>query len=37
MLLGTLGVSFLGNMLAGKEVLRAGFGNKMDFWCCYIL
>ena len=37
MLLGTLGVSFLGNMLAWKEVLRAGFGNKMDFWCRYML
>ena len=42
MLLGTLGASLLGNMLAGKEmlrtgyghgkwILRAGFGNKMDF------
>ena len=37
MLLGTLGVSLLGNMLPGKEVLRAGYGNKMDFWCRLIL
>ena len=26
--LGTLGVSLLGNMLAGKEIVRAGYGNK---------
>ena len=44
MLLGTLGTSLLGNMLAkkgivragsgnkkGKEIVRAGFGNEMDF------
>ena len=31
MLLGTLGVSLLGNMLALKEMLRAGYGNKMEF------
>ena len=47
MLLGTLGASFLGNLLTGKginrvgkgrgknraseSVLRAGYGNKMDF------
>ena len=38
MLLGTLGASLLGNLLAGwrvnragKGVLRAGDGNKMDF------
>ena len=41
MLLGTLGASLLGNILAGKginrageEILRAGYGNKsskMDF------
>ena len=31
MLLGTLGVSLLGNMLALKETLRAGYGNKMEF------
>ena len=28
MLLGTLGVSLLGNMLAGKGIVRAGYGNK---------
>ena len=28
MLLGTLGASLLGNMLAGKRIVRAGFGNK---------
>ena len=28
MLLGTLGGSLLGSMLAGKEVLRAGYGSK---------
>ena len=31
MLLGTLGATLLGNMLAGKEIVRAGHGNKMDF------
>ena len=38
MLLGTLGASLLGNRLtgrgvnrAGKGVVRAGYGNKMDF------
>ena len=40
MLLGTLGASLLGNMLAGKwivkaghgkRVVRAGYGSKMDF------
>ena len=31
MLLGKLGASLLGNMLASKEILRAGYGNKMDF------
>ena len=31
MLLGTLGDSFLGNMLGGKWMLKAGFENKMDF------
>ena len=29
MLLGTLGASVLGNMLAGKEVTRAGEGTVM--------
>ena len=28
MLLRTLGASLLGNMLAGKGIVRAGFGNK---------
>ena len=28
MLLGTLGVSLLGNLLAGKGIVRAGSGNK---------
>ena len=28
MLLGTLGASLLGNMLAGKGIVRAGSGNK---------
>ena len=28
MLLGTLGGSFLGNLLAGKGIVRAGSGNK---------
>ena len=28
MLLGTLGTSLLGNMLTGKGMLRAGYGNK---------
>ena len=28
MLLGTLGASLLGNMLAGKRIVRAGSGNK---------
>ena len=27
-LLGTLGASLLGNMLTGKGMLRAGYGNK---------
>ena len=31
MLLGTLGASLLGNMLAGKGIVRAGYGNKMNF------
>ena len=34
-LLGTLGASLLGNLLAGKGIARAGYGhssqNKMDF------
>ena len=28
MLLGTLGVSLLGNLLGGKGIVRAGSGNK---------
>ena len=28
MLLGTLGTSFLGNILAGKGITRAGYGSK---------
>ena len=28
MLLGTLGVSLLGNLLGGKWIVRAGSGNK---------
>ena len=31
MLLGTLGDNLLGNMLAGKGIVRAGYGNEMDF------
>ena len=39
MLLGTLGTSLLGNLLTGKSfenkkgkgIVRAGYGNKMDF------
>ena len=30
MLLGTLGASLLGNMLAEKWINRAGYGNKAD-------
>ena len=31
MLLGTLGASFLGNVLTGKVILRAGYGSKKTF------
>ena len=31
MLLGTLGASLLGNMLAQKGIVKAGYGNEMDF------
>ena len=35
MLLGTLGISLLGNVLTGKGIARAGYGNplqnKMNF------
>ena len=30
MLLGTLGASLLGNTLAGKGMLRAGYRNKKE-------
>ena len=30
MLLGTLGASWLGNLLTGKGILRAGSGNNKD-------
>ena len=35
MLLGTVGASFLGTVLAGKEVIRAGEGTiraDLEFW-----
>ena len=42
MLLGTLGASLLGNLLTGKGVnekgkgtVRAGYGNKTDFYQKY--
>ena len=28
---GTLGPSILGNLLSGKGIVIAGYGNKMDF------
>ena len=31
MLLGTLGVSLLGNLLSGKGIVRAGSGKEWDF------
>ena len=31
MLLGTLGVSLLGNLLTGKGIVRAGSGKQLDF------
>ena len=31
MLLGALGASLLGNSLLGKGIVRATYGNKMDF------
>ena len=40
MLLGTLGASLLGNLLAGKGTIRAGEGTLracQDFSCCLIL
>ena len=39
MLLGTLGTGLLGNMLAGKNVLRAGKGTfkaRLNSQCCLI-
>ena len=30
MLLARLGASLLGNILAGKGIVRAGYGNKKD-------
>ena len=30
MLLGVLLASFLGNILTGKEILRAGYGSKKN-------
>ena len=33
MLLGILGASFWENMLIGKGIVRAGYGNKMDSEC----
>ena len=31
MLLGTLGASSLGNILAEKGIVRAGYGNKKEW------
>ena len=31
MLLGTLGPSLLGNFLAGKGIVKAGYGKELDF------
>ena len=31
MLLGTLGASWLGNMLAERGIVRAGYGNKKEW------
>ena len=31
MLLGSLGASLLGNLLAGKGIVRAGTGKDLDF------
>ena len=35
MLFGTLGASLLGNMLAGKGIVRAAYGNEIDF--CHLI
>ena len=32
MLFGTLGASFLGNLLSGKRIVRAGSGNNKQFF-----
>ena len=32
MLLDTLGASLLGNLLAGKGIVKAGYGNKKGKW-----
>ena len=32
MLLGLLGASLLGNLLAGKRILKCGSGNKKGKW-----
>ena len=37
MLLGNLGASLLGNLLAGKGIVTAGYGNEWDFQCRLIL
>ena len=39
MLLGTPGASLLGNVLSGKGIVRASYGNKKerDFYCHLIL
>ena len=37
MLLGTLGASLLGNLLAGKGIVRAGTGKNWDFYYRLIL
>ena len=37
MLLGTLGASLLGNLLAGKRIVRAGTGKQWDFLSRLIL
>ena len=35
--LGTLGASLLGNLLAGKGIVRDGSGKQWDFYCSLIL
>ena len=37
MLLGTLGANLLGNLLLEKGLVRAGYGNKMNFQSRFIL